>query len=184
MPDPTFAQPARSPILPLLIAAGVLALIAAGVFYFNPHDTASLSLSNTSVVPTQTTFKSQSIVVGEGASTQDDLYVFTTLKVDDHLRLPITINTITASLITGDNQESATSAISKSDLPAIFIAFPKLKPLAAPPLLRETTIAPGQSAEGQLVFHFPVPKSTWDTRKSATITLDLYHQTPQTIVIP
>jgi hypothetical protein len=35
-----------------------------------------------------------------------------------------------------------------------------------------------------ILIHFPVSQATWDQRKSATITIDLYHQNPVTIPIP
>jgi hypothetical protein len=185
MPGLNFSQSERSsPLKPILIAAAVLAVIAALVFYFNPHDTAVLSLSNTNVVGTRTNFKSNSIVVDEHPAGQDDLYVLTTLQVTDHLRLPITINTITATITTKDNQAATTSAVNAPDLPAVFGSFKELKPLQSTPLLRDTVIQPNQSASGQLVFHFPITKATYDARQSAVITLDLYHQTPITITIP
>jgi len=185
MPDLNFSQSERSnPMKSILIAAAALAVVAALVFYFNPHDTAALSLSNTSVVGTRTNFKSDSIVVSQTPAGQDDLYVLTTLKIDDHLRLPITIDTITATITSKDDAQSTTSAVNVTDLPAVFGAFPQLKPLAAPPLLRDTVIEPGNSTSGQLVFHFPITKAMYDDRKSAVITLELYHQKPITITIP
>ncbi|WP_089838854.1 hypothetical protein [Granulicella pectinivorans] len=185
MPDLNFSQPERTnPLKNILIAAVVLAVVAALVFYFNPRDTATLSLSNTNVVGTRTHFKSDSIVVSQTPAGQDDLYILTTLQVDDHLRLPIQINTITATITSKDDAQSTTSAINVTDLPAVFGAFQQLKPLAAPPLLRETVVNPGNSASGQLVFHFPFSKAMYDDRKSAVITLELYHQKPISITIP
>jgi hypothetical protein len=173
----------RSPLTSILIAAAVLAVIAGLVFYFNPHDTAKLTLSNTNVVGTRTNFKNDSIVISATPAGQDDLYVLTTLQVDDHLRLPITIDTITATVTTKDGEQT-TSAVNVTDLPAVFGAFPQLKPLAAPPLVRETVIDPGRSASGQLVFHFSLTKAIYDARTSAVITLQLYHQNPISITLP
>ena len=185
MTDLSFSQAERrNPAVTILIAFAVLAIIAALIFYFNPHDTAALAVSNTSAIPTHTVFKSNTTEVNVTPAAEDNLYILTTLKVDDHLRLPITIDTINLNLITADGQQTTTGAATSTDLPAIFTAFPQLKPLQAPPLLRETEIAPGQSAQGQLVFEFPITQDLWDKRKSATITLSLYHQTPITIKIP
>ena len=183
MADPTFSQPERRSAGPILLAVAALALIAAAIFYFNPHDTAALSISETTAVPTRTNFKSNSIVIGQEAG-QDDLYVLTTVHIADHLRLPITVDTMLCTLVTADGHQTTASAATKDDLPAIFTAFPKLKPLASPALLRETEITPGGAADGQVVFHFPITKDVWDKRKSATLEVDLYHQTPQTILIP
>ena len=184
MPDPTFSQSESRSTKPILLAVGALALVAAAVFYFNPHDTAALSVSETTAVPTRTNFKADSIVVGEKPAGQDDLYVLTTIHLADHLRLPITIDTILCTLVTADGHETTASAATREDLPAIFKAFPQLKPLASPALLRETAVKPGTAVDGQVVFHFPITKAVWDTRKSATLEVDLYHQTPQTVLIP
>ena len=184
MSDPTFTQAESRRATPLFVAAGVLAAVAVLVFYLNPHDTAAVTLANTHAIPTRTNFKNDSIVIGAPQAGQDDLYVLTTIRIEDHLRLPITIDTMVATLVTADGQQSTTSAATKEDLPAIFGAFPQLKPLSASPLLRETAIEPKQSAEGQVIFHFPVTKAVWDARQSATVEVDLYHQIPQTIVIP
>ena len=62
--------------------------------------------------------------------------------------------------------------------------FPALKDLASSPLLRETLIAPGQTAEGMVLLRFPVTQAVWNARKSATLNVDLYHQGPLTISIP
>ncbi len=180
-----FDQPAaRSNLVPGVIAVSILALVAAAVFYFNPHDTASMTLSNTTAVATRTNFKSDSTVIQSTPAGQDDLYVLTTLRIDDHLRLPITLDTLTATLVTADDEQTTASAISGPDLAAVFKAFPQLRPLSAAPLLRETEIQPGGAAVGQVVFHFPITKAVWNARKSANLTVNLYHQTPQTIRIP
>ncbi len=179
-----FDQPApRSPLPAILAAVAILAAIAAALFYFNPHDTAALSVSDTVAIPTRTNFKSDSTVIQSTPAGQDDLYVLTTLRIADHLRLPVTLDTITATLVTADDQQTTTSAIPSPDLPAVFLAFPQLKPYASPALLRETEIAPGTAAIGQIVLHFPIKKQVWDTRKSAILTVSLYHQTPQAIEI-
>ena len=184
MTDPSFSQPESRSTKPILLAIGALVLIAAAVFYFNPHDTAALTVSETTAVPTRTNFKSDSIVVGQSPTGQDDLYVLTTIHLADHLRLPLTIDTFLCTLVTADGQQTTASAATKDDLLAIFKAFPQLRPLASPALFRETVINPGTAVDGQVVFHFPITKAVWDTRKSATLEVDLYHQTPQTILIP
>ncbi len=184
MPDLTFSQPARRNLLaPVLIAFLILGIIIALVVRFTPHRTADLAITRTAVYSAHTVFKTDSIVVDSDRA-QDDLYVLTTLRIDDRLNLPLFLKDFTATLITADGQEFHTSATEKQDLPTLYSAFPKLKDLSSSPLLRETLIDPGHSAEGMILLHFPVSQAVWDSRRSATLSVDFYHQGPLTILIP
>jgi hypothetical protein len=184
VPEPTFAQPARRNLLaPVLIAFTLLGIAIALVVRYTPHKTADITITGTSVYPAHTVFKSDSILVGSDRA-QDDLYVLATLRVDDRLNLPLFLKDFTATLVTADGEEFHTSAAEKQDIPNLFTTFPALEKLASPPLLRETLISPGQSAEGMVLLHFPVTQATWNSRKSATLTVDLYHQGPLAVLIP
>ncbi len=184
MPDLTFAQPARRNLLaPVLIAFVLLGVVLALVIRYTPHKTADVAITGTAVYPAHTVFKSDSILVGSDRA-QDDLYVLVTLRIEDRLHLPLFLKDFTATLVTADGEELHTSAAEKQEIPALFITFPPLEKLASTPLLRETLIAPGQSAEGMVLLHFPVTQATWNSRKSATLNVDLYHQGPLAISIP
>lgn len=193
MADLTFSQPARRNLaVPILIALATLLVIAGLLVAFTPHSTAQVTVQKTAVYPVHLVFKSESIIVGRDTS-QDELYVLVTLRIENHLRLPLFLKDFTATLNPsnpdGSPAESiTTSTAQKTDVPNIYLSFPALKTLAnqqaSPLLLRETQIAPGASTAGMLLLHFPVPQTTWDKRKSATISIDLYHQQPLTIELP
>ncbi len=177
--DLKFAQPARRNLLaPVLLAFLILGIVLALVLRFTPHRTADLTITHTAIYPAHTVFKSDSIVVGHD-HTQDDLYVLTTLRIDDRLHLPLFLKDFTATLTTAEGEEITTSAIEKHDLANLYTSFPALKPLASEPLLRETMISPGQSAEGMVLLHFPVTQDVWDHRRTAVLNVDLYHQGQQ-----
>ncbi|NYF90839.1 hypothetical protein RBB79_14570 [Tunturiibacter empetritectus] len=181
--DLKFAQPARSNLLaPVLLAFLILGITLALVMRFTPHKTADLDILHTNVYSAHTVFKGESILVGHDRG-QDDLYVLTTLRITDGLRLPLFLKDFTATLTTGDGEEITTSAVEKDDLPSVLSAFPALKPLASEPLLRETMINPGQSAEGMIILHFPISQEVWDHRRTAALNVDLYHQGLQSIMI-
>jgi hypothetical protein len=76
------------------------------------------------------------------------------------------------------------SAIQKMDLDNVYMAFPALKPLSGPPLLRESSIEPGGHAEGMVLLNFPLTEADWNQRKTATVTVSFYHQDPFTVTIP
>ena len=193
MEDVTFAQPERPNLLvPITLAVAALALAIFLVLHFTPHTTAALSVKSTAAFAAHTVFKSNSTVVGRDTA-QDDLYVLVDLHIDNRLRLPLFLKDFTATFTPSDSSDPATepfttSAVEKSDLPNLYTSFPALKSLAArqpdPTLLRETEISPGKSADGFVVLHFPITEAAWNSRKDATLTVDLYHQGPQTIPIP
>ena len=185
MAELTFSQSERRSFLgPILIALAVLAIAGAGIYFYMPHRVADLAVTRTAILPTHTEFKTDSRLVGAQTESQDDLYVLATVRIDDKLKLPLFLKDITATFSPADGDDITTSAVEKNDIPNLYVTFPALKSLASPPLLRETAIAPGEHAEGMVLLHFPVTQAVWDQRKSATITLDFYHQGPLTVTIP
>jgi hypothetical protein len=181
--DLKFAQPApRNLLVPVLLAFLILGIVLALVLRYTPHKTADLAITRTTVYPTHTVFKSDSIIVGN-QHTEDDLYVLTTLRIDDRLHLPLFLKDFTATLTTAEGEEITTSAVEKQDLDNVYTSFPDLKPLSTEPLLRDTMISPGQSAEGMILLHFPVTQDIWEHRRSAVLNVDLYHQGKQDVVI-
>ncbi len=193
MADLTFSQPAkRNLAVPILIAVAVIIAATVATLRFTPHSTAEISVTKSAVHASHLVFKSESTIVGSDRS-QDDLYVLVSLHIENRLRLPLFLKDFTASLTPANPDGSpaediTSSAIEKTDVPNLYLSFPAVKALAAqqssPLLLREITIEPGQSADGMVILHFPASLSTWDQRKSASVTIDFYHQQPIAVVIP
>jgi hypothetical protein len=184
----TFAQPARRNLTtPIVTALLILGIGIAVLLYFTPHNTANVTIKNISVYPSHIVFKSESLLVGRD-TVEDTLYLLVNLHVENRRHMPLFIKDFTATLTPADDEPITTSAVEKLDVPNLYSSFPPLKSLAdkqaAPLLLRETQIDIGKSADGMLLIHFPVSQATWDQRKSATITIDLYHQESVTIPIP
>jgi hypothetical protein len=179
-----FVQPVRRNLLaPVLIAFVVLGIAIALLLRYTPHSIAKLTVLKTSIYPTHTVYKGQSILVGRDQA-QDDLYVLTTVRIEDRLNLPLFIKDLTGTLVTADGEKIETSAVQKGDLENLYTAFPSLRTLASEPLVRETLIDQGKSAEGMVILRFPVTKAVWDKRGSATLNIVLYHQGPISIKIP
>ena len=181
--DLKFAQPARRNLLvPVLLAFLILGIVLALVLKFTPHKTADLTITRTAIYPAHTVFRSDSIIVANQHA-EDDLYVLTTLRIDDRLHLPLFLKDFTGTLTTAEGEEVTTSAVEKQDLENVYTSFPGLRPLASEPLLRDTMISPGQSAQGMILLHFPVTKEVWDHRRTAVLNVDLYHQGEQQVLI-
>jgi hypothetical protein len=185
MSELTFAQDERRNfLLPAIIALVVLAIIIGLIYLYVPHRVADIGVTHVNVLPTHTVFKTDSKVVGQQAPFEDDYYILATVRVDDRLRVPLTLDDITGSITAPDGAVSTTSALQKRDLPNLYITFPALVPLSSAPLLRESTIQPGGQAEGMVLLHYPIAQTVWDQRKSASITLKFYNQDPLTVPLP
>lgn len=173
---PTFKEPSRTNILvPVIVAFFVLGMVIVLALRFTPQTTADISTSHTIVYPVHVEMKSESIAVGQNQSL-DDLYILTNVHVGNRIRYPIFIKDLTATITTEDGEQITGSAIDKNDLPNLFTSFPALKTLSGEPLLRETVIDPGQSADGTVILHFPTTQSVWDHRRTAVLDVDLYHE--------
>ena len=184
MSEPTFSQPERrSFLVPILVAVFALALATAIAIHFFPATTVNIDHLDTDLLDTHTVFESHSMVLGAEQS-QDVLYLVETLKVDNQLRLAISLDDFSLNLTNPDGHQLTVQAVQKGDLDNLETSFPKLKPLLTHPLLRETDIEPKQSAQGSVVFSLPVPKAMWDARQSAVVKVDLYHQPSLYLTIP
>lgn len=190
MAELQFSQPERRNLLvPALVVLGLAVIAGAAIYLFTPHRIAQVDVVRTSVVPIHTVYKGSQIGTSSdmkvlGDQSQDDLYVLLWVHVKDDLKLPIFIKDLTGTLTEPDGGQLTASAVQKKDLDTLYAMYPKLKQAGGAPLLRETEIQPGASAEGTVVLHFPVPQSAWDRRSSAAVTVDTYHQGPLSAAIP
>ena len=183
MPELTFSQPERrSFLVPILLALAAIALAVAVALHFFPATTVNISHIHTDVLPTDTVFKGSTIV--GMTEVNHVLFVATTIKVDNQLRVPIYLDDFHVTLTDPSNAEMTVSADAPKDLPDAEINYPGIKPLMTTPLVRNTEIEPGKSAQGTLLFPLTVTKDVWDTRKSAVVKVDLYHQPAIYVTIP
>ena len=184
MSAPTFAQPERrSFALPILLAVVLLALAAGLAIHFYPATTVNITHLHTDLLPTHTVYKSESIVVGP-AHTADVLFVASTLRIDNQTRIPFTLDNFSCTLTDPTGAVMTVKASTKPELANQQLSFPALKPLLTTPLLRDSAMDPGKSAQGTILFSFPFTKEQWQARKSATIQVDLYHGQSLYVDIP
>ena len=176
MSDPTFPQPERRSYL--LVGIVAIAAVAAAVFltsHLFPATKVDVSHVRTAILPTHTVYKSNSIVVGP-AQTDDTFFLAETVSVSNGLRMPVSTDDVTLTLVDPQGRQLTTKAFEKSDLTNLELTFPALTPLLQTPLYRDTIIPPGQSRTGTVLFALQVPRTLYDHRKTATVKLDFYHQ--------
>ena len=181
--------PNRSPLPAILSAAGILATAAAAVFLLNPHKTADLAVTDVKLyaarVETQATANGGMHVVGTTGRVDKDLYVLVRIKLTDDLRLPLFVKNETLTLTAPDSSILTSEAMPPAQAASTFTTFPALGAMAGTALPRDAQVAPGGSTEGMVLFHFSgLTDEDWKARKVATLTVDLFHQAPQTIALP
>lgn len=183
MPEPFAQRERRSFVLPIVLALVALAVTAAIVIHLFPAATVQATHIRTVLLPKDTVFKSQSIVVGMNR-TEHVLYIASTISVDNKLRVPITLEDFSLTFTNPDDAQLTAKAVPKADLANLELTYPDLKPLLTNPLATDTSIDPAKSAQGTLLFALNIPPSMWDRRKSAVIQISLYHQPPASVTIP
>ena len=187
--DITFAQaPRRNYAVPVLIAVVILGAVAAMGYHHFSGRTVKTSIAQTEVFPIRVIMKEQQpqgfkVLSDKPVSHDEGIYVLTTVHIENHLADPLFLKDFHAVLDMGNGQLS-TSAIEEADLPAVTDAFPDLKSKLANPLLRESSVPVGKTADGVVVLQFPITQAMWDARKSAVLTIDLYHQDSIPVTIP
>lgn len=183
MADLTFSQPERrSFLVPILLAIAAIAVAIALAIHFFPATTVNINHVHTDVLPTETKF-SGSTIVGL-AETDHVLFVASTIKVDNQLRVPIYLDDFHITLTDQSGAEMTVAGDTPRELPGFEKNYPGITPLMATPLVRNTVIDAGRSAQGTVLFNLTVPKSVWDDRKSAVVKVDLYHQPAIYVTIP
>jgi len=178
----------RSPTKSILIAAAVMIVIAVGIFLYLPKRPAELSLAKVQTFAPHTEFKAMAgagpHVIGQGAQSQDDLYVVATVRVADKLHLPLFLAPPEASLTTAAGTMDAT-VINARDISRLELSFPALTPMISNPLADGDEVAPGTTREATVVLLFTgLKEDDWKTKQSATLTVKFAHQEPQTIPLP
>jgi hypothetical protein len=182
------APPQATPIKGFLLALAVLSAVGFAVFYFNPHKTAELSIDRVQFYNGHATFSASTggvHVLGTASHTEDALYIIPNLRLTDKLRLPLFISSITATYTAPDGTAADTEAFSLTDIQRLEQSFPDLTPLVSHAISDQTQLAPGATVTGPVLLQFPnLTQADWSARKSATLTINLAHQDPQTITIP
>lgn len=173
-----------NPLRGILIAVVILVAAGIAIFALNPTKTAVLTVPHVDTFAPHTEFKAMAgaagtHVIGQPNASEDDLYVIATVRLEDKLRLPIFIAYASATMTDSSGAETPATVIGTQDIPNLETTFPAITPMLPHPLLNGAQISPGGAAEGQVLLLFPNgTKRTWETRKSATLTLNLLRQDP------
>ncbi len=160
-----------------LVAALILCIgIAAYVHFGRKKTTATGDVARISLYPIHSQISGDGPGPGmKGEAEQyDQLLVFAQVHIHNVSPQPITMTELRGDVVLAnppepDQPEVTSRAASPRDFARLFGAYPRLAPLRMDPLARGTTIAPGQTAEGLMIFNYSMTKDAWDTRKKFTV---------------
>jgi len=116
-------------------------------------------------------------------NTFDQIIIVADVRLHNQSQGPLFVSDMSA-LLELPSEEDHSLAANASDYNRVFIAYPELLPMKREPLLRDTTIPQGATADGQLIFNYPITKDQWDQRKSLDITISFLHQKDLVLPVP
>jgi hypothetical protein len=114
--------------------------------------------------------------------TADQVYVFALVKLHNQSDKPLFLHNILANVTLEDGIHSSYAATA-SDYDRVFLAYPNMPVPHGKALSPQSTIDPGQSAEGTVVSAFRLTKAQWDARKSLNFTFGIQYQ-PDLVLAP
>jgi hypothetical protein len=173
-------------VLKLLIAAVIVMLAIGAYVYFGQRPpAASGEVTHLTAYPIHKV--TNNIPYGSKAAhveqTFDEIIVVAQVRLRNQTQGPLFLSEMTC-LVGLPGEEHRSIAASINDYNRVFIAYPELLPMKQQPLLRDTTIAAGDTVEGQLIFNYPITKDQWDLRRSVDITISFLHQNDLVLPAP
>jgi hypothetical protein len=148
------------PVVPLLVAAAVVA-IGVAVVLFSTRVPPAIAGTITKVV---------------SADQQGSTMVAVQVKLDNKSKKELWLQDVRSELETADGKKYRDHAAAAVEIDRYLQAFPALMEAKADPLRDELKIAPGASFTGVTVFSYPVDQAAFAARKSLTVRIEMYDQ--------
>ena len=177
-----------SPVALRIVAAAAIVLLVIGAYvYFNEKPpVVAGEILHLTAYPVHRESKANQFTTQSVAPVEtkfDEIIVVADVRLHNQSQGPVFLADM-AALLKLPTEEDRSLAASASDFNRAFVAYPALVPMKQQPLLRDTTIPAGATAEGQLVFNYPIPKETWDQRQSLELILSFTHQKDLVLLAP
>jgi hypothetical protein len=178
-------NPTKRTLLILLAAVAIVVVTIAAYVYIDEKPPVAVGkIVKLDVTPIHTEMR-----VGEGAQgiqggtdTYDQLLILAQVQVHNQTNIPLFLHDMWSNLTTNNGDQERSLAANKTDFQSVFIAYPQMVSFKQEPLLRDTTLQPGQTAEGLVIFHYPITKDQWDARHSFEAVISFAHQ--KNLVLP
>lgn len=166
----------------LLIVLAAIVIVVAGiaaVAYFGKKPPVIVGqIVKLDAVPmhTETTLGKNAQGAVGGVEKYDQVIILAEVQLQNQSKLPFYLHEIDSRLAGSDGMELRDLAVNQTDFKNVFLAYPQLASLRQVPLLRDATIAPGQSALGMVIFHYDITKEQWDARQGFKVVFSFVHE--------
>jgi hypothetical protein len=172
-------SPANHPVLVVLAAMTIVVLAIGAYVWINnkpPVHTGEVLSITAYPIHRELSTGSEMGGLSGGKNVFDEVIVLADVRIKNQTDIPLFLHDIAADATLSDGDVEHNVAAGRSDFPKVFIAYTDLAPQKKNPVLRDTTLTPGQQIEGQMIFHYPITKDQWNSRKTFDITVDFLHQ--------
>lgn len=100
---------------------------------------------------------------------EDNVLVLAQVKLTNVGKYPLKVVELEGTFA-GPDGEQRSATVGEEDFKRVFEAYSNLAAQKRTPLLRGTHLAPGESVEGEVIFHYPGTRDAWDKKKSFNVT--------------
>jgi hypothetical protein len=166
--------------LRIVLAAVATSLLVGAYFYFGRHKPVAMGdVTRVSLYPIHSVLGEKSDVQGMPGQTEqyDQLIVFAEVHVHNQSDDPLVITELRGDITLADATQPTSRAASPNDFSRLFGAYPQIASLRSDPLRRDTTIAPGATADGLVIFNYSMSKAQWDQKKLFNISVSFSNGT-------
>jgi hypothetical protein len=176
-----------NPILKVLLATAIVVLAIGAYVYFGEKPPVAVGeITHMTAYPIHRDSKGEHAADPNAARLEnsfDQVIVIAEVRIHNQSKVPLFPMDMDGVLsLPGEDHHSF--AAGSDNYNRLFIAYPELQQARRQPLVRDATIAPGETAEGQLVFNYPITKDQWDLRRSFEVTVSFQHQKDLTLPAP
>jgi hypothetical protein len=173
-------------IVLMLVGAVIVAIVIAAYFFIGrTKPLAAGEVSQVYLYPVHhegTAPTTVGTTVTTKPEVEDNILVLAQVKLTNTSKNPLTLVELEGTFA-GPDGEQASATVGQGDFQRVFQAYPNLADQKRTPLLRGTQIAPGETKEGEAIFHYPGTRDAWDKRKSFNVTATFNRNPPLTIPV-
>ncbi len=176
-----------NPVLRILAAAVIVIVLIGAYIYVNEKPpVVAGEILHLTAYPIHRESKANQFATQSIAPVEtkfDEIIVIADVRLHNQSEGPVFLADMSA-LLKLPTEEDRSIAAGTVDFNRVFVAYPALAPMKQQQLLRDITIPAGATAEGQLVFNYPITKEQWDQRQSLEVTLSFTHRKDVVLLAP
>lgn len=185
-PEEKPSKPAGNSPVAIGVFSFVLVSLAIALYVYlgEKPPVATGEISSMQVVPIHRVTPNYSSGTVGDASVFDEMVVVAEVKLHNQSTGPLFVRDFWGTLKLDPTTDGQSFGATKTDLTRAYLAYPMIPRVAVPPIERDSTIAPGATVDGMMLFNYPVSKEVWDKRESLNIVISFTHQMSLTLRAP